>query len=100
MVVPVLLWVVAVQVCGLAALPLALRLFRTLPDGGYGLSKPLGLLLVAYSVWLLAMLQYLEYRAATVLLVLLAVGAVCWWRWGTEAIWWLKRRTGVVAVEE
>ena len=37
-------WYLAVQVFGLAGLPLGLRLFRHLPDRGYGLSKALGLL--------------------------------------------------------
>ena len=44
-------WLLAVEVIGLAAVPLAAFLFRALPDRGYGLSKPLGLLLVAFINW-------------------------------------------------
>ena len=39
-------WWVAIQLLGLAAGPLAFRLFRWLPDRGYSLSKGLGVLLV------------------------------------------------------
>ncbi len=46
-------WYGIVQLFGLAALPLALRLFRHLPDRGYGVSKPLGLLLSGWAFWLL-----------------------------------------------
>src|SRR2546421_12590353 len=96
----ILLWLVAVQGCGFAALPVGLRLFRAFPDGGYAFSKPLGLLLVTYVVWLLGMLQYVEYRAATVLIVLAILAATVWWRWGGEAIVWLRARRAVVALEE
>ncbi len=40
----VITWWLIVQVFAAAALPLAFRLFRHLPDRGYALAKPLGLL--------------------------------------------------------
>jgi YYY domain-containing protein len=95
-----LLWLLAVQACGMAVLPLALRMFRSLPDGGYGLAKPLGLLLVTYLIWMPGMLGYLEYRRSTVLLVLVLVAAGCWVRWGAEALDWLAHRRRIVGLEE
>ena len=67
-------WYLVVQVFGLAALPLCLRFFRHLPDRGYGLSKPLGLLLTGWAFWLLTTFGWLHNTAGTVLvaLVLLA----------------------------
>ena len=50
----VLTWLVALELVGLCALPLAVRVFRRLDDFGYGLAKPLGLALVGYACWLLA----------------------------------------------
>ncbi len=48
-----LLWLIAIELLGLAGLPLAAFLFRALPDRGYGLSKPLGILLVTFlNFWL------------------------------------------------
>lgn len=47
----VLVWWLAIQVIGLAALPAAYTLFRWLPDRGYTFSKILGLLLASYLLW-------------------------------------------------
>jgi YYY domain-containing protein len=71
-------WYVAIQAFGLAALPLGLRLFRHLPDRGYGVSKPLGLLLAGWGFWLLATFGWLHNTAGgiVVVLVLLAVAGL------------------------
>jgi YYY domain-containing protein len=48
-----LLWLFTLELLGLAGLPIAAVLFRSLPDRGYGLSKPLGILLVTFlNFWL------------------------------------------------
>lgn len=72
-------WYVVVQIFAFAALPLALQLFRHLPDRGYGMAKPLGLLLTGWLFWLLATLGWLRNTAGGVcvaLLLLLAAGAI------------------------
>jgi uncharacterized membrane protein len=71
-------WYVAVQAFGLAALPLCLQLFRHLPDRGYGVSKPLGLLLAGWAFWLLTTFGWLHNTAGGILaaLVLLAVAGL------------------------
>lgn len=94
------LWLIAVQACGLAALPLARRLFRALPDEGYGLSKPLGLLLVGYAIWLPAMLGYLSYTRATTLVALAGLATACWWGRIAEQRDWLRRQGRMIALEE
>jgi YYY domain-containing protein len=48
----VVVWWLWIQVMGLAALPMAYRLFRWLPDRGYAFARPLGLLLTSYVLWL------------------------------------------------
>jgi YYY domain-containing protein len=48
----VLVWWVWMQILGLAALPLAYRFFRRMPDRGYAFARPLGLLLTSYLLWL------------------------------------------------
>ena len=63
-------WYLATQAFGLAALPLCLRLFRHLPDRGYGVSKPMGLLLAGWAFWLLASLGWLHNTAGGVLIAL------------------------------
>ncbi len=72
-------WWLAMQVIGLVALPLTFLLFRHLPLHGYLFAKALGLLLVGYASWLLAMLGLLPFGVAGVLLVmLLLLGAGGW----------------------
>ena len=41
-------WWLIIEVLGLLALPVALRLFCHLPDRGYAFARPLGLLLTGY----------------------------------------------------
>jgi YYY domain-containing protein len=66
-------WYLIVQAFGLAALPLCLRLFRHLPDRGYGVSKPLGLLLSGWAFWLLATLGWVRNTAGGILVSLCTV---------------------------
>ncbi|MBX5491256.1 MAG: hypothetical protein IRZ14_08855 [Chloroflexi bacterium] len=91
-----LLWYLALAVCALLALPVALRLGRRLPDGGYALARPLGLLLVGYLTWLLGMLGILNSTAPTVVVLaaLLAVGL--WSGWGRDAAAFLRSRRALV----
>src|SRR6266498_1194405 len=93
-------WLVVVEACALAVLPLTLRIFGRLPDRGYGLGKALGLLLVTYLLWLPGMLGFIEYRRVTVLLVLLLAAAFCWWRWGEETVVWLRTSHWLIGLEE
>ena len=77
---PWLVWLIAVEIIFLAALPLAARLMRRLPDMGVALAKPLGLLIVAWLVWLGASAGVWTFSrgsvALSVLLLALASGAV------------------------
>ena len=49
----VLWWFIAVEAIGLAAFPLAFYLLPKLSDRGFSLSKPLGILVVAYAYFLI-----------------------------------------------
>jgi YYY domain-containing protein len=75
----VILWWLVVQLLGLAALPLAWRLFARLPGRGYPLAKALGLLLVSYILWLGAILHLLPNRGGGAVVALLIVAAASWW---------------------
>src|SRR5512143_4139190 len=67
----VLSWWFIIQLFGLAVWPLAFRWLRWLPDRGYMLSKPLGLLIVSYGLWLLANLGIVQNTAGGILAVLI-----------------------------
>ncbi len=51
-----LLWLLAVELLGLLALPLAFVLFRRLPDRGFSLAKPMALVLFSYALWVLGLI--------------------------------------------
>jgi YYY domain-containing protein len=71
--VPLLFWLLFVQVIWLVTIPLAMTVFRPLPDRGFLLALPLGLLLVSYIAWILASLHWLAFSPASVFLAILAV---------------------------
>ena len=73
------------QVLGWITLPVAMRFFRWLPDRGYAFSKPLGLLLVSYIVWLGASTGFLRNDLGGILFAILLVTA--------GSAWLLFRRT-------
>jgi YYY domain-containing protein len=78
-------WWLLVQLLGLAALPLAYRLFRWLPGRGYAFAKPLGLLLASYILWLGGSLGYLHNTWGG---ALAAVAATA----GLSATWYVWRQ--------
>jgi YYY domain-containing protein len=49
----IVMWVVVVELLGLAALPLTAALFPSFRDRGYGLTKVVGLLTITWANWLL-----------------------------------------------
>ena len=66
------LWLVLLQVIGAAGFAWAFPFFRDLPDRGYGVSKILGILVLAYAYWALVTARVLDNG----LLSLLAVFAL------------------------
>ena len=82
---PVVAWLLAVELIGLAAFPLAYWLLPSLADRGYLLSKSLGVLLLAWISWLRASIRICPYSRTEIalsLLGLLLLGAVlAWWQW-------------------
>lgn len=81
-------WWLIIEVLGLIALPLAVRLFRHLPDRGYALAKPLGLLLVSYGLWIGATFGLLHNSVGGIIFSILAVGAL--------SAWFYVRKQGVI----
>jgi YYY domain-containing protein len=68
-------WLLAVELLGLLAFPVAFVVFRNLGDRGYTFAKTLGLLLVSYAAWLAGSLGWLPYTRTTLgaLVLLLAL---------------------------
>jgi YYY domain-containing protein len=105
----VLVWWLIVQLMGLAALPLAFRLFRWLPDRGYAFAKAMGVLLVSFLFWLLTSLGFLHNSNGGILLAaaMLILFSVWIYRRGDRPagvdeglLTWLKGHQGYVLAAE
>lgn len=91
------------QIIGLLALPLTLRLLRFLPDRGYALARPLGLLLMGYLLWILVTIGVLRNTLGNTVFVLLLIGGGSWWVWrkhGQEILADLRRNWRLVIATE
>jgi YYY domain-containing protein len=73
-----LVWYIVVQVAGLAVWPLVSRALAPLEDRGWAISKTVGLLGIAWLVWLVCMLTPLPFTRTTLIVALLGVGAGAW----------------------
>ena len=86
---PVLAWLGLVEIVYLLALPLAMFLFRPLPDRGIVLARILGLLAVSYFSWALVSLGWAEFSRSVFYIGLLILAslsiAVLVFRW--REIW-------------
>ncbi len=99
----VLFWLITVEIIGLAVFPLAYFLLPKLSDRGYGLSKPLGILLIGYLAWLLSVLHLLPSVRVTLLgllLLLVASSAVLLYFHREEMTAFVRRRWRLIAITE
>ncbi|MFW5696171.1 MAG: DUF2298 domain-containing protein [Phototrophicaceae bacterium] len=107
-------WWLLSTLMGLTVFPLLTRLLPALPDRGYTLMRPAGLLLVNFVFWFLAVLGFVDNAAGSILLAWLVVlvvsvsvyrfvghddteaGAARAFNWRD---WWQENKRVVVAVE-
>ncbi len=98
-----LVWLLLLELLGLLAFPLAYRVFSRLPDRGWTLSKPLGLLILSYGVWLLGLSHTIPNSRWSVLLALLALAALAALagrRHRHEIVEFVRQRRGTILVSE
>ncbi len=89
-----IIWVLAVEAVGLVAFPVCFFLFPSLGDRGFGISKPLGLVAVAYVSWILSAAQLVPSTQVTLALILAAIAVAS----GTYA--WRQRRAILAFVKK
>ncbi|MEX2247651.1 MAG: DUF2298 domain-containing protein [Dehalococcoidia bacterium] len=92
---PLLVWLFAIELAAFAVAPLAIVLFRALPDRGFLLSKPLGVLALSYLVYAPATQGITDFTRGWIvaaMLVLVAAGALGAWRWRDEISAFVRER--------
>ena len=96
-------WWLVSALLGVLALPLSFRLFQRLPDRGLAFSRPLGLLVASYTLWLGASLGGLRNSLGGALGGVLVLAGVGWmagrgnWQ---ELRSWLSAHRRLVLAEE
>ena len=75
---PTISWLLLIGLVGLAVLPLNLLVFQRLPDRGYILARPVGVVLLAWLSWILTNLTPLHYTRGTILLALWLMALLSW----------------------
>jgi YYY domain-containing protein len=97
------LWALALALLGLVGLPYVWLAAQTLSDRGFGLARPIGLLLVTWVVWWLASLRLMPFTRETIafaaLLVAAGAAAITATRWA-ELTRWLAARWRLLLIEE
>ena len=79
-------WYLLVVFFGLIAAPVSFRLLKSLPDRGYTITKPLGILLISYLHWLLSSLGILKNNTAGAIIVIGVVIILILWRVGKNGV--------------
>lgn len=101
--IPVMAWLVMVEILGLLAFPIAFIAFRALTDRGYIFAKALGLLIPAWGAWMLASFHAAPFSRASIVLVVAVialVGVVIVWRRAREMRAFIRANRSVIWVEE
>lgn len=93
-------WVLAVEIVGAAFLPLALWLFRALPDRGYIFAKVIGLVVITYLTWLIGSFLPIASSVALPLSVLVVGGVACWWFLWEDTVQTLHDLRNAIVIEE
>ena len=77
----VFLWLVLAELLGLIALPIMFTICRNLPDKGYPLAKLVGILLLAWGMWVAASVKLISFTVGGILVILLllvGLSYLCW----------------------
>lgn len=69
-------WLLIVEAIGLAAFPLAYYLLKRLPDRGFSVSKPLGILILGYSGWIMSVFHLVPSVRLSLIVLLLVLAGV------------------------
>ncbi|HEX6820375.1 MAG TPA: DUF2298 domain-containing protein [Ktedonobacterales bacterium] len=101
--IPLVWWLLVVELIGLVTFPLAYFAFPGLRDRGWGLTKLLGILVLAYMIWLPSSLELLPFDHWIVVAafgVLAAVGLGVGWRARERLMAFVRARWKLLLIGE
>jgi YYY domain-containing protein len=96
-------WLLAVEILALSAVPALWRILPFVADRGFGVSKILGLAFVGYISWLFASLKLASFERPLLFLAwlaLLAVSVAATWRNRASFVDWIRREKRLLLVSE
>ena len=99
----ILQWLVVIELLGAASWPLCFFLFRRLPDGGLGVARLLGLLIISYAGWLAASLGLFPFDGASLasfLILFLISSSIFYTLNGKEILSFLSERKRILLFEQ
>lgn len=100
---PLLRWYLLLQLIAVVFLPICYPLTQNLRDGGWSLARPMGILLIAYSGWLLSSLRAVPFGTLGLWVLLLAfslVAMILYRRFWPEMRTLVQQRWRLLMVEE
>jgi YYY domain-containing protein len=71
-------WYVAISIVAVLTYPITFHVFRVLPDRGFSISRPLGLVAVAFPIWWIGHLAPLPLTRVSIVIIAIGVGAASW----------------------
>ncbi|MFH1929636.1 MAG: DUF2298 domain-containing protein, partial [Chloroflexota bacterium] len=99
----VFVWWLAAVAIGLVVTPMALWIFRNLPDRGYAFARPLGLIVVGYLFWIGGTSGLLHNTRVAIIFVMLLVGFLSAYLVRRKAVdlrqFWADSRRTVIVTE-
>jgi YYY domain-containing protein len=100
-----LVWYLLVQVTAVAVWPVVARALLPLDDRGWAAAKTVGLLGLAWLVWLVCMLTPIPFTRATLALGVVVIAGASWlWIWRTAGLEplleWMRQRRALIGVWE
>ncbi|MBI5288666.1 MAG: glycosyltransferase family 39 protein, partial [Chloroflexi bacterium] len=90
---PAFFFVLVMELAALSLVPLAIVGFRGLPDRGYLLTKPLGIIGLAYLVYAPSGFGATDFTRGTIagmLAIMLLIGVITFYAWRDEVVTWVR----------
>src|SRR5688500_12723272 len=66
----IFIWYISISAVGILFLPVTHYLYSGFIDHGYAFSKTIGILLITFTIWILASLKFISFHQITILLIL------------------------------